>query len=163
MVDASKRLKFPMLAGSSLPVTWRLPDIEIPLGSEIESAVAVGNGGSDIMDYHGMEAMQCMLERRKGGETGVRAVRMVEGDDVWKLIDDGHDFEGIAGVGAVAERLAAGTDDRRRPHAGSGRQGTTAEAGGEAGGVSDRISRRPARHAADAERRDQGLQRSPRA
>jgi hypothetical protein len=89
MVDASKRLKFPMLAGSSLPVTWRLPDIEIPLGSEIESAVAVGNGGSDIMDYHGMEAMQCMLERRKGGETGVRAVRMVEGGEVWKLIDDG--------------------------------------------------------------------------
>ena len=89
MVDASKRLKFPMLAGSSLPVTWRLPDIEIPLGSEIESAVCVGNGGSDIMDYHGMEAMQCMLERRKGGETGVRAVRMVEGADVWKLIDDG--------------------------------------------------------------------------
>jgi hypothetical protein len=89
MVDASKRLKFPMLAGSSLPVTWRLPDIEIPLGSEIESAIAVGNGGSDIMDYHGMEAMQCMLERRKGGETGVRAVRMVEGAEVWKLIDDG--------------------------------------------------------------------------
>jgi hypothetical protein len=89
MVDASKRLKFPMLAGSSLPVTWRLPDIEIPLGSDIESAVAVGNGGSDIMDYHGMEAMQCMLERRKGGETGVRAVRMVEGPEVWKLIDDG--------------------------------------------------------------------------
>ena len=25
MVDASRRLKFPMLAGSSLPVTWRLP------------------------------------------------------------------------------------------------------------------------------------------
>jgi hypothetical protein len=89
MVDASKRLKFPMLAGSSLPVTWRLPDIEIPLGSEIESAVCVGNGGSDIMDYHGMEAMQCMLERRKGGETGVRAVRMVEGPEVWKLIEDG--------------------------------------------------------------------------
>jgi len=89
MVDASKRLKFPMLAGSSLPVTWRLPDIEIPLGSEIESTVCVGNGGSDIMDYHGMEAMQCMLERRKGGETGVRAVRMVEGPEVWKLIEDG--------------------------------------------------------------------------
>jgi hypothetical protein len=89
MVDASKRLKFPMLAGSSLPVTWRLPDIEIPLGSDIESAITVGNGGSDIMDYHGMEAMQCMLERRKGGETGVRAVTMVEGDAVWKLIDDG--------------------------------------------------------------------------
>ena len=28
--------------------------------------------------------MQCMLERRKGGETGVRAVQMIEGDAVWK-------------------------------------------------------------------------------
>jgi hypothetical protein len=89
MVDASKRLKFPMLAGSSLPVTWRLPDIEMPLGSEIEHAMVVGNGGSDVMDYHGLEALQCMVERRKGGETGVRAVRMVEGDAVWRMIDEG--------------------------------------------------------------------------
>jgi hypothetical protein len=89
MVDASKRLKFPMLAGSSLPVTWRLPDIEMPLGSEIEHAIVVGNGGSDVMDYHGLEALQCMVERRKGGETGVRAVRMVEGDAVWRMIDEG--------------------------------------------------------------------------
>jgi hypothetical protein len=27
--------------------------------------------------------MQCMLERRKGGETGVKAVQLLEGDDVW--------------------------------------------------------------------------------
>ena len=25
MVDTSRRLRFPMLAGSSIPVTWRLP------------------------------------------------------------------------------------------------------------------------------------------
>ena len=31
MVDASQRLQFPMLAGSSIPVTWRLPAIELPL------------------------------------------------------------------------------------------------------------------------------------
>src|SRR5207302_4206329 len=30
MVADSKRLGFPFLAGSSLPVTWRLPSIEIP-------------------------------------------------------------------------------------------------------------------------------------
>jgi hypothetical protein len=89
MVDASKRLKFPMLAGSSLPVTWRLPDIDIPLGSEIESALVVGNGGPDVMDFHGLEALQCMVERRKGGETGVRSVQMVEGDAVWRMIDGG--------------------------------------------------------------------------
>jgi hypothetical protein len=87
MVDASKRLKFPMLAGSSLPVTWRLPDIELPLNAEIESALMVGYGGPDVMDFHGLEALQCMVERRKGGETGVKAVQMIEGDAVWKALD----------------------------------------------------------------------------
>lgn len=84
MVEASKRLKFPMLAGSSLPVTWRLPSLELPLECEIQDALMVGQGGSDPMDYHALEAMQCMIERRKGGETGVRAVQMIEGDAVWQ-------------------------------------------------------------------------------
>jgi len=85
MVSASKRLRFPMLAGSSLPVTWRLPDVELPLGCHIEEAVMVGeNGSDDAMDFHALEAMQCMLERRKGGETGVRSVQWVEGEAVWR-------------------------------------------------------------------------------
>src|SRR5512142_126712 len=90
MVDASKRLRFPMLAGSSLPVTWRLPDLELPLGCEIEDALMVGEGGSDPMDFHALEAMQCMIERRKGGETGVRSVQLIEGDAVWKTGDAGR-------------------------------------------------------------------------
>lgn len=90
MVDASKRLGFPMLAGSSLPVTWRLPDLELPLGCEIEEALMVGEGGSDPMDYHALEAMQCMIERRKGGEKGVKAVQMIEGDAVWKAGEEGR-------------------------------------------------------------------------
>ncbi|MBI3664680.1 MAG: hypothetical protein HY236_00385 [Acidobacteria bacterium] len=84
MVEASRRLGFPMLAGSSLPVTWRLPDLELPLDCEIENALMVGVGGSDASDYHALEAMQCMIERRKGGETGVKVVEMIEGDAVWK-------------------------------------------------------------------------------
>jgi len=85
MVSDSKRLGFPMLAGSSLPVTWRLPDVELPLGCHIEEALMVGeNGSDDAMDFHALEAMQCMLERRKGGETGVRAVQLVEGEAVWR-------------------------------------------------------------------------------
>lgn len=84
MVEAAKRLRFPMLAGSSLPVTWRLPDVEMPLGRQIEEALMVGeNGSDDAMDFHALEAMQCMLERRRGGETGVRSVNTVKGDAVW--------------------------------------------------------------------------------
>ncbi len=90
MVAASKRMKFPMLAGSSLPVTWRLPDMELPIGCEIQEALMVGEGESDPMDYHALEAMQCMIERRKGGETGVKSVQMLQGEAVWKAGDEGR-------------------------------------------------------------------------
>ncbi len=89
MVDAAQRLDFPLLAGSSLPVTWRLPDVELPLGCAIEEALMVGVGISDPMDYHALEAMQCMVERRRGGETGVRAVQLIEGDAVWRAGEEG--------------------------------------------------------------------------
>ena len=90
MVDQSKRLRFPMLAGSSLPVTWRLPDVEIPLESTIEDALMVGVGGSDPMDYHALEAMQCMIERRKGGESGVKSVELIDGGAVLKAGEEGR-------------------------------------------------------------------------
>ncbi len=90
MVDTSRRMRFPMLGGSSLPVTWRLPEMELPLGCHIEGALMVGEGGSDAMDYHALEALQCMMERRGHGETGVKAVQMIEGDDVWKAGEDGR-------------------------------------------------------------------------
>src|SRR5262249_59463299 len=69
---------------------WGLPDLELPLNCEIEEALMVGEGGSDPMDYHALEAMQCMIERRKGGETGVKAVQMIEGDAVWKAGEQGR-------------------------------------------------------------------------
>jgi hypothetical protein len=90
MVATSERLKFPLLAGSSLPVTWRMPDVDIPLDAHIEEAVMVGMGPLDGKDFDALEAMQCMLERRKGGETGVKAVQLLEGDDVWAAGDSGR-------------------------------------------------------------------------
>ncbi|HVX67909.1 MAG TPA: hypothetical protein VHA11_14955 [Bryobacteraceae bacterium] len=90
MVAASRRLRFPVLAGSSLPVTWRLPDLELPLGCEISEALMVGVGGSDAMDFHALEAMQCMIERRGGGETGVRSVELLDGAEVWKAGEQGR-------------------------------------------------------------------------
>ena len=114
-----RRLKFPMLAGSSLPVTWRLPDLELPLDCEIEEALMVGEGGSDPMDFHALEAMQCMVERRKGGETGVKAVQMIEGDAVWKAGEEGRWSKELLDRCALAQRHAAGPDSLGRPDAGS--------------------------------------------
>ena len=86
MVEWSKELDFPFLAGSSIPVTFRLPPLELPYGCEIEDALMVGVGSLDSTDYHCLEAMQAMLERRRGGETGVRAVQLIEGSEVWALV-----------------------------------------------------------------------------
>ena len=42
MVEDSRRLKFPFLAGSSLPVTWRLPPVEVPYRAELDDALMIG-------------------------------------------------------------------------------------------------------------------------
>ncbi len=104
MVADSKRLGFPMLAGSSLPVTWRLPELELPMECEIEEALMVGCGSSDPMDYHALEAMQCMVERRRGGETGIKSVQLIEGDAVWQAERAGTLLQTAAGGGPFAFR-----------------------------------------------------------
>jgi hypothetical protein len=90
MVAAARELQFPLMAGSSLPVTFRLPPLELPLGCQIEEALMIGVGGSDAMDFHALEALQCMVERRQDGETGVSAVQMIEGDAVWRAGEEGR-------------------------------------------------------------------------
>ncbi len=89
MVEASRELRFPMLAGSSVPVTWRLPSLEIPYDATMDEALIVGTGGSDAHDFHALEGLQGMIERRKGGEAGVKSVQLIEGDAVWKAGKDG--------------------------------------------------------------------------
>ena len=71
MVDTARAMKFPFLAGSSLPVTWRMPAIDLPFGAEVEEFLCVAFGGLDSYDFHALETIQCMAERRHGGETGV--------------------------------------------------------------------------------------------
>ena len=93
MVATGKKLGFPMMAGSSLPVTWRVPQIEPPLETEFADAVATfgfDRGAAEIYFIHGLEVLQCMLERRKGGETGVKSVACLQGDAVWKAVDAGR-------------------------------------------------------------------------
>src|SRR5581483_2673490 len=77
------------LAGSSLPVTWRMPSIDLPSGAEVEELLGVAFGPIDIYDFHALEMIQCMAERRKGGETGVSAVQALRGEPVWRAMEAG--------------------------------------------------------------------------
>ena len=86
MVADSQRLQFPFLAGSSLPVTWRQPAVDVPRGTPLSESVCVGYGGVDSYDFHGLETAQCMSERRQGGEVGISSVHAVKGARVWEML-----------------------------------------------------------------------------
>jgi hypothetical protein len=87
MVADSRRLGFPFLAGSSLPVTWRLPSIDVPHGAPLVESVCVCYGGVDSYDFHGLETAQCMSERRAGGEVGISRVQALRGEPMWQLLE----------------------------------------------------------------------------
>jgi hypothetical protein len=88
MVEDARRLKFPFLAGSSLPVTWRLPSIDVPRGTDLRESVCACYGGVDSYDFHGLETAQCMSERRRGGEVGISRVQAARGSKVWEWMAD---------------------------------------------------------------------------
>ncbi len=86
MVADSKRLQFPFMAGSSLPVTARMPAIDLPYGMPLAESVCAGFGKMDSYDFHGLETAQCMSERRKGGEVGIKSVQALKGDKLWEHV-----------------------------------------------------------------------------
>lgn len=83
MVEDARRLKFPFHAGSSLPVTRRLPAIDLPFGTPLSESLCVCYGGLDSYDFHGLEVAQCMSERRQGGEVGISRVLALRGAAMW--------------------------------------------------------------------------------
>lgn len=93
MVQVARDLKFPLMAGSSLPVTWRRPEIEPPLGTPFTEAVCTfgfDRAAPEIYLFHALEVLQSMLERRPGGESGVKSVECLKGDAVWAAGDAGR-------------------------------------------------------------------------
>jgi hypothetical protein len=90
MLARGKELGFPVMAGSSLPVVWRRPELELKLEAPVEEALVACYGPLEVYGFHGLETLQVMMERRKGGETGVKAVTCLVGRDVWKAGDRGQ-------------------------------------------------------------------------
>ena len=90
MYDKARELMVPFLAGSTVPLTWRKPDLTLPKGCELTDAVALGYGPLEGYGFHMLEGLQCMVERRKGGETGVKAVTALSGEAMWQACDRGE-------------------------------------------------------------------------
>ena len=84
MYDISQEMDFAFMSGSSLPVTWRTPSIDMPLGARVREALCIAIGGVDSYDFHALETIQCMVERREGGEKGVKWLQAYRGDKFWE-------------------------------------------------------------------------------
>ena len=89
MYDTAHSMKFAFMAGSSLPVTWRIPSVEMPAGARVREALSIAWGGVDSYDFHGLETIQCMVERRRGAEAGVKWLQAYRGDNFWKAHKEG--------------------------------------------------------------------------
>ncbi|MBI3697499.1 MAG: hypothetical protein HY238_22020, partial [Acidobacteria bacterium] len=85
MYNTAKEMKIPLMAGSTVPLTWRVPPLELDREAELEEAVVAGFGETDGYGFHALEALQGIVERRKGAETGVASVRAFRGPKVWDL------------------------------------------------------------------------------
>ncbi|WP_435005076.1 hypothetical protein P12x_002966 [Tundrisphaera lichenicola] len=85
--DEARELKVPLMAGSSVPGTWRRPAADVDRDAPIDEIVMLTYGTTDAYGFHGLEVLQALAEQRRGGETGVRAVQCLAGDEAWKAID----------------------------------------------------------------------------
>ncbi len=82
--DTARELKIPLMAGSSVPGTWRKPPANVAKGEAIREIVALTFHTTDAYGFHALEAVQSLAEQRAGGEVGIKAVQCLFGDKVWE-------------------------------------------------------------------------------
>src|SRR5437764_729405 len=113
MYDRARELFVPFMAGSSVPVTWRRPPLRLPRGTDMVEAVQVGYGPFEGYGFHALEALQCLVERRRGGETGVRRVTCLQGEAMWQAMDRGDFSRELLEAAMALVRTHAAGDYRK--------------------------------------------------
>lgn len=89
LYDEARERGIPLMAGSSLPTSWRVPPDDVKADKPLAEIVVLSYGALDAYGFHALEIVQCLAEKRRGGETGVARVRGFSGPDVWKALDAG--------------------------------------------------------------------------
>ncbi len=103
MYDTAQKLAIPLMAGSSVPLAQRRPELELPSGAEIEEIISIHGGPLEAYDFHGVEVLQSLVEARKGGETGISRVQFLTGDALFKAADSGRWSLDLAEAAMAAE------------------------------------------------------------
>jgi hypothetical protein len=113
MYDRARELMVPFLAGSSVPVTWRRPVLRLPRGTDLTEAVQIGYGPFEGYGFHALEGLQCIAERRRGGEVGVRSVQCLQGEEMWRAMDRGAFARDVLEAGLALVPAHANGDYRQ--------------------------------------------------
>jgi hypothetical protein len=87
MFDKSRELKFPLTGGSSIPTYFREPEIELAIDTPIKNSIVVGNAADEGAIFHCIDVLQAFVDRRKGGETGIKAVQSIRGPETWAWVE----------------------------------------------------------------------------
>ena len=87
MFDKSRELDFPLTGGSSIPLYYRKPEIELAIDTPIQNSIVVGGAPDEGAISHCVEVLQAFHDRRKGGETGVRSVQSIREPETWKWVE----------------------------------------------------------------------------
>jgi hypothetical protein len=75
MYDRVREMHIPLLCGSTVPLSWQRPPLNLPRGAPFTELLTTSYSDLEEHAYHGIELLQSMAERRAGGETGVAQVR----------------------------------------------------------------------------------------
>ena len=87
MFDKSRELNFPLTGGSSIPIYFRKPEIEIAPETPIKNSIVVGVTADEGAIFHCVDVLQAFHDRRKGGETGVKSVQSIRGPETWNWVE----------------------------------------------------------------------------
>ncbi len=109
MYRTSQEMAIPFFAGSSLPFVGLIPPVPDLSGKEIAEYVGLFYVGPEAYGFHSLELMQSLIERRPGGESGIRRVTAYTGDQVAEAMAQGAWSRDLFDAAlAVTERKGAG-------------------------------------------------------
>ncbi len=87
----ARAMKIPLMAGSTMPVAYRIPAVDVKRNARLKEIVGISYHTLDAYGFHGLEVIQALAERRKGGETGIVSVQALQGQAVWDAAGTAYD------------------------------------------------------------------------
>ena len=81
--------KLSLASGTSVATTFRLPEVDVSEGTVLDEALIIVQGIAPIAELAAIEGLSPVIFRRRGGESGVRSVRRLDGRDIWRAGDKG--------------------------------------------------------------------------